>query len=39
MLEVAAGDATSTDLDEGLAGLKHELGVDITVNEIEHDVL
>jgi glycine cleavage system transcriptional repressor len=39
MLEVAAGDATSTDLDEGLADLKQELGVDISVNEIEQDLL
>jgi glycine cleavage system transcriptional repressor len=39
MLEVAAGGATSSDLDEGLADLKRELGVDISVNEIEHDLL
>jgi glycine cleavage system transcriptional repressor len=39
MLEVAAGDATRADLDDGLSALKDGLGVDITVNEIEHDLL
>lgn len=39
MLEVTAGDLTRNDLDRGLAGLKDELGVDISVNEIEPDIL
>jgi len=40
MLEVAAqGDITTERLEAGLGGLEHELGVDITVNEIDPDIL
>lgn len=40
MLEVAAGpEVTGAVLEENLAELKQELGVDISVNEIESDIL
>ncbi|MGH2773957.1 MAG: glycine cleavage system protein R [Actinomycetota bacterium] len=40
MLEVAAGpEVTSAILEDDLAELKQELGVDISVNEIESDIL
>ncbi|CAN5564074.1 amino acid-binding protein [soil metagenome] len=40
MLEVAAGpEVTRVVLEDGLAELKQELGVDISVNEIESDIL
>jgi glycine cleavage system transcriptional repressor len=40
MLEVSAeAGATTGRLEAGLGGLEHELGVDITVNEIDPDIL